>query len=442
MAEEIPKTPDGDIPRPKLARKKPARQMRGFKEQFNIAIEIAKEKFVSFLIVGIIGVVLQAIAGMIWLKILAPLSSSSVLMMLITIAIGFLFTAFPMVLMFTAFFMLITGKSSSPLEAYKDSFPKLLGMVLIFVIMTLAQNGGFILLIIPGVIVFVWFYFVFFVYVKENLSPIDSFVQSREYARGNFAIIFIRLLLALLICFLLLIPPAILVMIPGIGVLLMMLAASMIGVLFFSYGYVLYEELAALCPVRADTLDKGQKMKSLALPILTTVVALTFVSVSATKRMLQFRKLPLGNMLKIMMSGDMSRADVNKAMNEAMKKQLQQLASKKNASPEVQEMLAQMLGEKGAEKAQAKTQSAINPPKREETKLEKTSEESKEIRKLFSEFLTDSDWRIRKEAVIVLGEMGWQEFLPELKRMTKDPNNDVRREASKSIILIYSKNEK
>jgi len=56
-------------------------------------------------------------------------------------------------------------------------------------------TGGFMLFIIPGIIFTVWFFFAQFVLVSEGLSGMGSLLKSREYVRGEWFNVALRLLL-------------------------------------------------------------------------------------------------------------------------------------------------------------------------------------------------------------------------------------------------------
>lgn len=56
-------------------------------------------------------------------------------------------------------------------------------------------SGGFILLIIPGIIFMVWFFFAQFILVKEDGHGMGALLKSREYVRGEWFNVALRLLL-------------------------------------------------------------------------------------------------------------------------------------------------------------------------------------------------------------------------------------------------------
>lgn len=56
-------------------------------------------------------------------------------------------------------------------------------------------GGGFILLIIPGIIFMVWFFFAQFILVREDTRGMSALLKSREYVRGEWFNVALRLLL-------------------------------------------------------------------------------------------------------------------------------------------------------------------------------------------------------------------------------------------------------
>lgn len=80
-----------------------------------------------------------------------------------------------------------------------DSWSKVKTLALpylwVTVLQTLAIAGGFILLIIPGIIFAIWFIFSNMVVVSEGLRGTAALKESKKYVTGNWWAIFIRMLL-------------------------------------------------------------------------------------------------------------------------------------------------------------------------------------------------------------------------------------------------------
>jgi len=78
------------------------------------------------------------------------------------------------------------GETKPWQDIYKTSKRWLWSYLGAAIITGLLTGLGFVLLIIPGIIIAVWFSFASFVVVNENLSPIAALKASRNYVRGKF----------------------------------------------------------------------------------------------------------------------------------------------------------------------------------------------------------------------------------------------------------------
>jgi len=108
-------------------------------------------------------------------------------------------------------------------------------------------GGGFILLIIPGIIFMVWFFFAQFILVKEEAHGMSALLKSREYVRGEWFNVALRLLLVWAASVLLGIIP---------------LAGPILAVAFFPFvmifHYLLYRDLREMkgdVPIACGTVD-------------------------------------------------------------------------------------------------------------------------------------------------------------------------------------------
>lgn len=71
-------------------------------------------------------------------------------------------------------------------DAFRRSRTKLPEFVLVSLLVSAIVVGGMAFLFIPGIILSVWFSFVYFVIVDEDLRGMDALLKSREYVRGRF----------------------------------------------------------------------------------------------------------------------------------------------------------------------------------------------------------------------------------------------------------------
>jgi hypothetical protein len=119
--------------------------------------------------------------------------------------------------------------------AWKNLWKFFLVTALVF----LATFGGFILLIIPGVIFGIWFYFANFIFIDQGTGITASMGKSRQLVKGKFWAVFWRILIFDIF---LIAAQAVVSFIPfGIGADLLTLT----GALFMLPPYLLYKELSA-----------------------------------------------------------------------------------------------------------------------------------------------------------------------------------------------------
>lgn len=94
-----------------------------------------------------------------------------------------------------ALILAITGRVSSLQESYQVAvsfFWRYLGLS---IVVGVASLVAYLLLIIPGIIVSVWWAFAAFILILEGKGIVDSMKQSREYVRGKWWGVFGRMVL-------------------------------------------------------------------------------------------------------------------------------------------------------------------------------------------------------------------------------------------------------
>lgn len=80
-------------------------------------------------------------------------------------------------------------------EAYRRGRSKILSYWWVLLLMGFITIGGFILLIIPGIIFAVWFSLAIFIVVSEDLKGMAALLKSKGYVRGRWGSVFWRFLL-------------------------------------------------------------------------------------------------------------------------------------------------------------------------------------------------------------------------------------------------------
>lgn len=84
-----------------------------------------------------------------------------------------------------------------PIESYRRSWHKLFSYLWICLLSIFITFGGFLLLLIPGIILEISFILAIFVLIFENLKGMDALLKSREYVKGHWFKVFGYLLFIL-----------------------------------------------------------------------------------------------------------------------------------------------------------------------------------------------------------------------------------------------------
>lgn len=163
------------------------------------------------------------------------------------------------VLVMTSFmFLAVTWVAAASIYAIVDEtgVKESLGLALgriraflwLFSLVGLIIGGGYGLLIIPGILFTVWFFFAQYILAAEDTRGMDALLKSREYVRGHGWAVFGRILLAMLVC----VP---LSLIPLIGPLLSIL----FGPFMLIYANEIYQDLRQLKPDIIYNASNGHK---------------------------------------------------------------------------------------------------------------------------------------------------------------------------------------
>jgi hypothetical protein len=132
---------------------------------------------------------------------------------------------------------IVGGKNLSVRATFESARKRYWVFLLLSILTVLIVAGGFILLIIPGILFSVWFAFSRLAMIDANLGVKESLVKSRELVKGRFWRVFGRLIIigifTALVQFILGVTPY------GVGLILVALA----GGLLLAPTYLLYKEL-------------------------------------------------------------------------------------------------------------------------------------------------------------------------------------------------------
>ncbi len=134
-------------------------------------------------------------------------------------------------------------------EAYGSTRKYILSLFWIGILTAAISVTGFIALIVPGIILAVWFIFAQYVLVDQNIRGLNALLTSREYVRGRWGMVFGRLVLFFLVYFVLLL---LLSIVQNVGKdtalgdllsILSLLVQMVMGLLASLYIFAMYENL-------------------------------------------------------------------------------------------------------------------------------------------------------------------------------------------------------
>jgi len=135
----------------------------------------------------------------------------------------------------SAFLTAVADEQCGIKEAFRQAKPKILAHVWLGVLTGLIVTGAHLLLLIPGVIFAVWFFFAPFVFIEEDVRGMDALLKSKEYVRGRWFGVCLRLVAIWCVS----------VLIASIPIAGQVLALFLVPFSFI-YTFLLYKDLKAL----------------------------------------------------------------------------------------------------------------------------------------------------------------------------------------------------
>lgn len=169
----------------------------------------------------------------------------------------------------TALFTAIADNTCGIKEALRCAKPVTLAHIWLTMLMGLVIAGGYMLLIVPGVVLTVWFFFAPLILINEDVRGMEALLKSKEYVRGRWLGVCWRLIAIWFIS-------VVISCIPVIGQLLAFLFIPF----SFVCSFLIYQELRS---IRADmAFEPTQRAKTgivavSAVPVLATVVLFVFI---------------------------------------------------------------------------------------------------------------------------------------------------------------------
>lgn len=153
----------------------------------------------------------------------------------------------------SAFLTAVVDQQCDIKQSFVKAKPKAMGHAWLGALTALIVAGGYLLLLVPGIIFSVWFFFAPFILIEEDMRGMDALLKSKAYVRGQCFPVVVRLaamwaLTILVTC------------IPFVGQLL----ALFLIPLSFIYSFLVYQDLKAQKDKMTFQSSKKEKISLLA----------------------------------------------------------------------------------------------------------------------------------------------------------------------------------
>ncbi len=211
-----------------------------------------------------------------------------------SLAMVFGYILFPFALLSLVLFISRGGTIS---EAYRSAKSLFWPFVWLGILSSVITLGGYVMLIVPGILMGIWFSFSLYILVLENKRGLSILLQSRGYVEGFWWAILWRFILLTLVYIAALIVMGILsiLLTPILGRTIFGVLFSIIQMLFVSfpiiYSYSIYQNLRELKPALATTpATKGRKffivsgIVGLVAPILIVIALASIIAMIRVKQ--------------------------------------------------------------------------------------------------------------------------------------------------------------
>jgi hypothetical protein len=135
-------------------------------------------------------------------------------------------------------------------ESLEAGSKKLWSFIWIFTILSYIVTGGFLLVIIPGIIFSIWFFFSQFILAREDERGMNALLKSKEYVKGYWFDVFLRMFIIWIIS-------AVISGIPFIGWILSLFFIPFAMI----FSFLVYEDLKAIKGDVPYVSSSGEKLK-------------------------------------------------------------------------------------------------------------------------------------------------------------------------------------
>lgn len=196
-----------------------------------------------------VGILLVPIVVSVIVQLFAPSQATGVIdTMEWTVYVGLmLISAVINILMAIALILAIDNGSLTVKSAYRESMKMFWSYLGLTIVSSVILFVGFLLLIIPGIILSIWLAFSTFILVLERAGIKESLVRSREYVRGRWWAVFGRIIaIAIVLIVISMIISSLLVVIPSEWLAEAVVAglSMMLAPLGMGYMYLMYQDVS------------------------------------------------------------------------------------------------------------------------------------------------------------------------------------------------------
>ncbi len=170
------------------------------------------------------------------------------------------------------------------IEAYRRGWHKIFSFLWVYLLVVFITTGGFLLLVVPGIIFAVWFSLAMLILVAEDLKGMNALLKSREYVKGKWGAIFWRLSFIGALSFIVLLVPSLIfsfLKIPFASQISNFVIGLFLTPLVVAYSFLVYSNLKAIKGEIAFTSTGGKKAAFIFVGILgmLLILALLFSTV-------------------------------------------------------------------------------------------------------------------------------------------------------------------
>ncbi len=237
---------------------------------FNAAWDIYKRRFLTLIALYLLSALFFAVAFGVFfgtgflLSTLFP-ASKTILIAIGSVA-GGISGCLAMVWGFAAFLCAVSDETLGIRESLEYGSRKIWSFLWLFSLLGFLITGGFLLFIIPGILFSVWFFLSQFILVRENERGMNALLKSKEYAKGYWFDLFLRLFIIWFIS-------AAVGMIPFIGPIVSFLYMPFMMI----FMYLIYDDLKTLKGDVAYISSPGEKLKWIGAGLLGYVLAIVII---------------------------------------------------------------------------------------------------------------------------------------------------------------------